>query len=194
MENKTIKRPRSVTWLACLIMGFGSLSLLIGLMFVINQPTVMIINVLVIGFFVILGFYMFKGRNWARVTWMWAMLVYIILVEMVRQQTQVVAPGNQSESLLGDIFRAIWIGSLFVLNKTDVKSYFLQYTKSESKVDKEQFYEIDNKLVLSARKYMENKQTDELIEILKQNDSTQYTREAFEAINQILKDRGQTTD
>ena len=39
---------------------------------------------------------------------------------------------------------------------------------------------------------MEAKSTDELIQIWRENDRTQYVDEAFEAIRQLLKERGET--
>ncbi len=39
-------------------------------------------------------------------------------------------------------------------------------------------------------KNMESKNTEELIKIWKENDSTQYSKEAFKAIKQIFKERG----
>lgn len=50
---------------------------------------------------------------------------------------------------------------------------------------------MDTKLVQDIRKRMEPKSTEELLEISRENDRTKYSDEAFEAIRQLLIERGQ---
>lgn len=49
---------------------------------------------------------------------------------------------------------------------------------------------MDNNMVLIIRKRMEGKATEELLRIFQEHDRTQYTEEAFEAVRQLLQERG----
>lgn len=51
---------------------------------------------------------------------------------------------------------------------------------------------MDKKIVEQIRENMDPKSTDELVKIWKENDREQYSEAAFEAIKQLLLDRGQT--
>jgi hypothetical protein len=142
-------------------------------------------------FLIIIGIGILKGRNWARQFWLWLWFPYLLLKTALIKAAIGAYPKG---SLIGDLLTAVWFVSLFLLNKSEIKTYFRQGVKSHGKRDKEDSHKIDGNLVLQIRKNMEGKKTDELVEILKQNDRTQYTKEALEAIRQILKERGRAED
>lgn len=51
---------------------------------------------------------------------------------------------------------------------------------------------MDSKTVQDIRKNMESKRTEELIQIWRENDRTQYSDAAFEAVRHLLEERGET--
>ncbi len=195
MDNRKIRSPKGIIVLAGVIIFIAVLNVastvhVVGKYNLWNKDVIplVIISLFISFLLMAIGIGMIMGRNRARQFWLWLWFPFLWgWHSLIKAITGTYPELPFTLSLL----TFIWIISLIYLNQRDIKAYFLQRSSLDAKTDKEEFEEIDENLVSRIRKNMEAKQTDELVEILKQNDRTQYTKEAFEAISQILKERGE---
>jgi uncharacterized membrane protein HdeD (DUF308 family) len=121
MKRVKVQRPRTVTWIAWLIIGgpilYFAIVVFVGASGSQIATQTVLGTIALLSIQMIIGIGMLKNQNWARLLWLFLGVVYPVSASMA-------GSGRISSSILVDFYNLVWVVSLFLLNTSNAKSYF----------------------------------------------------------------------